>query len=147
MKVILKKDFEGLGNCGTIVDVKGGYARNYLIPQGIGVLANKKNMKIFKEEQKREEFKKNKEKRTAEELAKKLDNISLTATVKVGEEDKVFGSVTSQDIAKLLQDKGYDIDKRKIELEEPIKALGVYSIIVKLHSDIEAKIRLWVVKE
>ena len=147
MKVILKKDYEGLGDCGTIVDVKGGYARNYLIPQGIGVLANKKNMKIFKEEQKREEFKKNKEKRIAEELTKKLDNISLTATVKVGEEDKVFGSVTSQDIAKLLQDKGYDIDKRKIELEEPIKALGVYTIVVKLHSDIEAKIRLWVVKE
>jgi len=147
MKVILKKDYKDLGDCGTIVDVKSGYARNYLIPQGIGVIANKKNMKIFKEEQKRQEFQKNKEKRKAEEMAKKLDNISLTATVKVGEEDKVFGSVTSQDIAKLLQDKGYDIDKRKIELEEPIKALGVYTIGVKLHSDIEAKIRLWVVKE
>lgn len=147
MKVILKKDYEGLGECGTIVDVKGGYARNFLIPQGIGVFANKRNMKIFQEEQKHKEFQENKEKRRAEELAKNLDNISLTATVKVGEEDKVFGSVTSQDIAKLLQEKGYDIDKRKIELEEPIKALGVYSIMVKLHSEIEAKIRLWVVKE
>ncbi len=147
MKVILKKDYESLGNCGTIVEVKGGYARNFLIPQGIGVLATKKNMKIFKEEQKRLELRENKEKRKAEEIVKKLDNISLTATVTVGEEDKVFGSVTSQDITKLLKEKGYEIDKRKIELEEPIKALGVYSIVIKFHPEVEAKVRLWVVKE
>ena len=147
MKVILKKDFESLGVSGTIVEVKSGYARNFLFPQGIGVIANKKNMRIYQEEQKRKEFQENKEKRQAEELAKKLDNISLTATVKVGEEDKVFGSVTSQDIATLLKEKGYEIDKRKIELEDPIKALGVYSVVIKLHAEVEAKIRLWVVKE
>ena len=147
MKVILKKDFESLGVSGTIVEVKSGYARNFLFPQGIGVIANKKNMRIYQEEQKRKEFQENKEKRQAEELAKKLDNISLTATVKVGEEDKVFGSVTSQDIATLLKEKGYEIDKRKIELDDPIKVLGVYSVVIKLHSEVEAKIRLWVVKE
>lgn len=147
MKVILRKDHESLGESGSIVDVKGGYARNYLIPQGIGVLANKKNMRIFQEEQKRKEFQQNKEKRKAEELVNKLNNISLTATVKVGEEDKVFGSVTSQDIANLLKEKGFEIDKRIIELDEPIKALGVYTVVIKLHSEVEAKIRLWVVKE
>ena len=147
MKVILKKDFESLGDSGTIVEVKSGYARNFLFPQGIGVIANKKNMRIFQEEQKRKEYQENREKRQAEELAKKLDNVSLTATVKVGEEDKVFGSVTSQDIATLLKEKGYEIDKRKIELEDPIKALGVYSVVIKLHAEVEAKIRLWVVKE
>ncbi len=147
MKVILKKDFESLGDSGTIVEVKSGYARNFLFPQGIGVIANKKNMRIFQEEEKRKEYQENREKRQAEELAKKLDNVSLTATVKVGEEDKVFGSVTSQDIATLLKEKGYEIDKRKIELEDPIKALGVYSVVIKLHSEVEAKIRLWVVKE
>ena len=147
MKIILKKDFESLGDSGTIVEVKSGYARNFLFPQGIGVIANKKNMRIFQEEQKRKEYQENREKRQAEELAKKLDNVSLTATVKVGEEDKVFGSVTSQDIATLLKEKGYEIDKRKIELEDPIKALGVYSVVIKLHSEVEAKIRLWVVKE
>ncbi|MEJ2628378.1 MAG: 50S ribosomal protein L9 [bacterium] len=147
MKVILKKDFESLGDSGTIVEVKSGYARNFLFPQGIGVIANKKNMRIFQEEQKRKEYQENREKRQAEELAKKLDNVSLTATVKVGEEDKVFGSITSQDIATLLKEKGYEIDKRKIELEDPIKALGVYSVVIKLHSEVEAKIRLWVVKE
>lgn len=147
MKIILKKDHSDLGVYSDIVDVKGGFARNYLIPKGIGVVATKENLKIFKEEEKMKEFRENKEIRVAESLVKELDDISLTATVTVGEEDKVFGSVTNQDIAELLKLKGYEIDKKKIQLEEPIKALGVYSVIIKLHSEVNAKVRVWVVKE
>jgi len=146
MKVILKKDVETLGPAGKIIDVKDGYARNYLIPQGIALKADEKNIKILEEEQKRLKLKLNKDKKNAELLAEKLNGVSCTATVSVGEEDRVFGSVTSQNIADLLKEKGFDIDRKKILLEEPIKALGIYEIPIKLHSEVEAKIKLWVVK-
>jgi large subunit ribosomal protein L9 len=147
MKTILRQDFDALGKMGDIVTVKDGYARNFLIPNGIGILATPKNMKILEEDQKLAVRRQNKDKRKSEGIAEELGKTSLTATVAVGEEDRVFGSVTSQTIADLLKEKGYDIDKRKILLEEPIKALGIYTVIVKLHSDVEAKVRLWVVKE
>jgi len=146
MKVILKKDVETLGPAGKIIDVKDGYARNYLIPWGIALKADEKNIKILEEEQKRLKLKLNKDKKNAELLAEKLNGVSCTATVSVGEEDRVFGSVTSQNIADLLKEKGFDIDRKKILLEEPIKALGIYEIPIKLHSEVEAKIKLWVVK-
>ena len=104
-------------------------------------------MRALEEEQKQYERQKDKDRRQAEELSKELEKISLTATVAVGEEDRVFGSVTAQAIADLLKEKGYDIDKRKVLLDEPIKALGIYSVSLKLHTDVEAKVRLWVVKE
>ena len=88
-----------------------------------------------------------KEKQEAEELSNKLSSVSLTATVSVGEEDKVFGSVTSQNIGELLSEAGFDIDRRKIQLDEPLKALGVYEIPIKLHSEVETKVKVWVVKE
>ena len=147
MKIILKQDYENLGKVGEIVTVKKGYGRNFLIPQGVAVLATDKNMKILQQEQKQMERELLKQKEGASELAKELEKVSLTATVAVGEEDKVFGSVTSQTIAELLKEKGYEIDKRKIQLDEPIKALGVYSVSVKLHTEVEAKVRVWVVKE
>ena len=147
MKVILRTDYENLGNAGQIVSVKDGFARNYLIPNRIGILATPKNMKILEEEQKIQNRQKDKDKRMAETLSQELEKVSVTAAVQVGEEDRVFGSVTSQDVADLLKEKGYEIDKRKIQLEEPIKALGIYSITLKLHSDVEAKVRVWVVKE
>jgi len=147
MKIILKQDHEKLGAAGDIVTVKDGYARNYLIPQKIAVVANKKNIKLLEEEKKSIEMRHSKERKKAEVMAGELEKISLTATVSVGEEDRVFGSVTAQTISTLLKEKGYDIDKRKIILKEPIKALGVYTVIIKLHSDVEAKIRVWVVKE
>lgn len=146
MKVIIRKDFESLGTIGDIVEVKDGYARNYLIPQGIALKADKKNIKLLESEQKQMQVKLSKDRRSAEKLAEKLNTVSCTATVTVGEEDKVFGSVTSQDIADLLTDKGFEIDRKKILLDEPIKALGIYTIPIKLHSDVEAKIKLWVVK-
>jgi len=147
MKILLKKDFDSLGKRGEIVAVKEGYARNFLFPKGIAVPATPGNMKAFEQEQKLMLRREQKAKQEAEKLAKELEKISVTAVVSVGEEDRVFGSVTSQTIADLLAEKGYSIDKRKILLDEPIKALGVYDIPVKLHPEVEIKIRVWVVKE
>ena len=147
MKIILRQDYDPLGKIGEIVNVKAGYARNFLIPQQIAVLANQRNMKILEEESKMNARRQNKEKRKAEALANEINKISLTATVSVGEEDRVFGSVTAQTISDLLKEKGHEIDKRKIQLDEPIKALGIYNVSIKLHTDVEAKIRIWVVKE
>lgn len=147
MKIILRQDYDALGKMGDMVTVKDGYARNFLIPKQIAVLANQKNMKILQEERKTFERQQNKDKKQAEGLAKELEKVSITATVSVGEEDRVFGSVTAQTIADLLKEKGYDIDKKKIHLEEPIKALGIYTVSLKLHQDVDANVRVWVVKE
>ena len=147
MKVILRKDFESLGEIGEVVEVKDGYARNYLIPKGIALKADTKNIKLLETEQQQMQIKLNKDKKSAEKLAEKLNTVSCTATVNVGEEDRVFGSVTTQDISDLLKDKGFDIDRKKILLDDPIKALGIYDIPIKLDSEVEAKIKLWVVKE
>jgi len=147
MKIILRLDHEKLGGAGTIINVKPGFARNFLIPQGMAMVASNANLKRFENEKLQLGWKQEKEKRDAQDLAKILENISCTITVQVGEEDKLFGSVTSQHIAESLEEQGYKIDKRKIILEEPIKSLGIYSVPIKLHSDVEAKIKVWVVKE
>jgi large subunit ribosomal protein L9 len=147
MKVILRQDCQPLGKIGETVTVKDGYARNYLIPKGIAVLATPKSMARLVDEQKAAEKRVEKDRRGAEKLAKELADVSITAAVSVGEEDRVFGSVTSQTVADLLSAKGYTIDKKKVMLDEPIKALGIYNVIVKLHTDVEASVRLWVVKE
>ena len=147
MKVILRRDHEKLGTAGSVINVKPGFARNYLIPQGMAMAATNANLKRFESEKKQLSWKKEKERRDALELVKVLENISCTITVQVGEEDKLFGSVTSQNIADALEEQGHQIDKRKILMDEPIKSLGIYSIPIKLHSDVEAKIKVWVVKE
>ena len=147
MKVILRKDIEKLGNAGDIVTVKDGYARNYLLPRGLAVPATPGNLRAIEEEKKLAELRANREKRAAEKLAEKLNSVSVTATVSVGEEDKIFGAVTTQMIADLLKEKGYDIDRRKIHLEEPIKALGIYDVPIKLHPEVEATVKVWVVRE
>lgn len=147
MKVILRQNYKSLGNFGDIVEVKDGYARNFLIPRKIAFQATPQNLKIFELEKKREEIKESKDKRTAELLAKKLEGVSLTATVAVGEEDKVFGAVTTQNLADLLKAKGFNIDRRKIQLDEPLKALGVYEVPIKLHNEVEVRLKVWVVKE
>jgi len=147
MKVLLRQNFEGLGDAGKIVSVKDGYARNFLIPRGIALEASSRNVRLLSEEQKRAVSMKQKEKKSAETLKDKLDGVSITAPMPVGEEDRIFGSVTNQDIADLLAAKGYEVDKRKIALDEPIRALGIYEIPVKLHSDVECKVKLWVVKQ
>jgi len=147
MKIILRQDHEKLGDAGNIINVKPGFARNFLIPQGIAMAASPQNKKRFENEKKQMNWRKEQEKRKAEELAKQLESVSCTITVQVGEEDKLFGSVTSQNIAESLAAQEYEIDKRKIQLEEPIKSLGIYSVPIKLHTDVEAKVKVWVVKE
>jgi len=147
MKIILCQDFEGLGKTSEVVTVKDGYARNYLIPQGIAIVATPRNMRVLEQDLKNRERQVGKDRKVAEELAAELAKISLTAAVAVGEEEKIFGSVTSQDVAALLKEKGYDIDKKKILLNEPIKALGIYTVDVKLHTEVLANVRVWVVKE
>ncbi len=147
MKIILKEDVQNLGQPGEIVDVKDGYARNYLLPRNFALRATPQNMKVYEQEKKRIQVKSSKDQKEAEVLAAKLASVSLTATVTVGEEDKVFGSVTSHNIVELLNSQGFDIDRRKIMLEEPIKALGVYEVPIKLHTEVVAQVKVWVVKE
>ncbi|MGC9363102.1 MAG: 50S ribosomal protein L9 [Fidelibacterota bacterium] len=146
MRIILLQDYEKLGNAGDQIDVKDGYAQNFLIPKGLALKADKKSVKRFQEIAHLKELKQNRALREAQELAEKLQSLSLTVPVQVGEEDRIFGSVTSIDIAQQLKDKGYDIDKRQILLEEPIKALGIFDIPVKLHPEITATVKLWVIK-
>ena len=147
MKVILREDITSVGKCGEVVEVKPGYARNYLIPKNLAIPATKGSVKAVNEVVKQKELRENKKKRENLKLKQAIEKISCTAEVNVGEEDKVFGSVTGQDIAGLLKEKGFDLDKRMIELENPVKALGVYSIPIKLHPEVIANLKLWVVKK
>ncbi len=147
MEIILRQDYQGLGKTGDVVKVKDGYARNFLIPKGIAYIATKENKKRLENELKVKSWRVEKEKLAAEELAKKLANVSCTIPVQVGEEDKLFGSVTSQNIAEALAAQGIEVDRRKIQLDEPIKSLGIYSVPIKLHPEVEATVKVWVVKE
>lgn len=147
MKIILKETIGKLGKAGEIVEAKNGYARNYLIPQGLAVAATAANMKVYEQERAAIQRKVAKEIEEAEALAAQLNKVSITATIQVGEEDKVFGAVTNQNIADLLKEKDFDIDRKKIILEEPLKALGVYEVPIKLHSEVEAQIKVWIVRE
>ena len=147
MKVILLRDVESLGSAGEVVQVKSGFARNFLIPQRQALVASDTNVAQFESKRKQHAAVSERERRAAEAVAKQLEADSITAQVRVGEEDRLFGSVTVQNIADLLAEKDYDIDRRAIQLEEPIRALGVYTIEVRLHSDVTANVKLWVVKE
>ncbi len=147
MKVILRQNFETLGQIGDAVDVKDGYARNYLIPRKIAYAALKGNIQALEEEKKNLAKRRQQEIESAEKLAAELEKVSVTIPVQVGEEDKIFGSVTNQMIGDALKEKGYEIDRRKIEIEEPIKSLGIYGISIRLHSSVTANIKVWVVRE
>jgi large subunit ribosomal protein L9 len=147
MKVILRQNVEQLGRVGDVIEVKNGYARNYLIPRNIAYAATKSSVRQLEEEKKQHTRQAEKEKKTSEKLAGELENVSITIQMKVGEEDRLFGSVTSQMIADALKEKGFTIDKRQIELEDAIKALGIYTVDVKLPGGIDGKIKVWVVRE
>ncbi len=147
MKVILRKNFDQLGKVGDVVSVKDGYARNYLIPRGIAYQATAGNIRSLDEEKKQILKREAKELETAQALANELEKVSVTIPVKVGEEEKIFGSVTTQMIADALHEKGFELDKRKIEITEQIKALGIYTISVKLHPSVTAAVKTWVVRE
>jgi len=147
MKVILRQPVKGLGEKGDVIQVHDGYGRNYLIPQQLAWEANEKNVRRLKEEKRREEEKDEKILRSARALSTKLDKASCTIPVKVGEEEKIFGSVTSSDIREALLSQGIDVDKKDILLDEPIKELGVYIVEVKIHEKVTGRVKVWVVKE
>jgi large subunit ribosomal protein L9 len=147
MKIILRQNFEKLGKIGEIIDVKDGYARNYLIPRKIAFLASEGNLRALEEEKKQHVSQQTKALQHAKKMAAEFEKVSITLKVKVGEDEKLFGSVTSQMIADALVEKGITVDKRIVELEEPIKALGIYTINVKLHQEVMGKVKVWVVRE
>ena len=146
MDVILMTSIDSLGQMGETVSVKRGYARNFLIPQGMAVPATGGNNKLVAEHIKLETKRDSLRKAGAEELAASLGEISCTITVQAGEDDKLFGSVTARDIAEALQSENVELDHRQIILDEPIKQLGVYSVPVKLHAEVEVTAKVWVVK-
>lgn len=145
MEVVLKKDHDNLGKALDVVAVKDGYARNFLIPNGIAVIASDGNKKSVAEAKKLAEKREEKKLKQARQLAKKIEGVPCTIPVNVGEDDKLFGSVTSQEIADFLSKEGVEVEKKNIELEEPIKQLGVYSVKIHLFKDVFAKLKVWVV--
>ncbi|MCX6121597.1 MAG: 50S ribosomal protein L9 [Ignavibacteriales bacterium] len=147
MKVILRKDSEKLGHVSEVVSVKDGYARNYLIPRGMAYEATDGSLRQLEEENKQQSRRTDKEHIQAEALAANLEKVSITIKMKVGEEEKLFGSVTAQMIADALIEKDITLDKRQIELEEPLKALGIYDVPVKLSHGVSGKIKVWIVRE
>ena len=146
MKIILRKNVSGLGKEDDLVDVAVGYARNFLIPKGLALAANRGNIRLIEEEKKKEVKRIEKEKEGLENLAKKVETISCTISSKAGDDGKLYGSVTSLDVSEALKKEGIDIDKKKIMLEEPIKSLGIYHVEIKLHPDINSKVKVWVIK-
>jgi len=147
MKVILRRDIENLGKLGDTIVVKDGHARNYLIPQGLALEASERNLEVIEKEKRAVIKKKEKEKRDSQVLADKIKNSSCTITVEVGADDKMFGAVTNQDIAKAYEEAGVSIDKRLIALAEPIRELGVFYVPIKLHSEVTVEAKVWVVKK
>ena len=147
MKVILRQDFAQLGHIGDVVDVKDGYGRNFLIPRNIAYLATESSIQQLEEEKKQHVRAEEKEKRASDKIAAELEKVSVTIQMKVGEDDKLFGSVTSQMIADSLKEKGMAIDKRHIEMGDSIKALGIYTVDVKLPGGVIGKVKVWVVRE
>ena len=147
MEVILLKSHSPLGDRGDTVRVTAGYARNYLFPHGIAAPATDSNRRSLAENDKVRNRRDIVEMRSAKDVAGKLANVSVTITVKVGEDDKLYGSVSSADIAKELEGQGFQIDKKHILLEEPIKKVGVYTVDVKLHREVAVPIKVWVVKQ
>ena len=146
MEVILLKDLEGLGLEGELVKVKPGFARNFLVPKGIALRASKSNLAVAEERKRIKEAKENRVKKVNQVLIDKLTKVNITIEVQVGEEERIFGSVTAQDIQKSLEEKGITIDRSCILIEEPIKSLGVYNIPVKITVDLESEIKVYVIK-
>jgi len=142
MKVILRQDLDELGLEGAIVNVKEGYARNYLIPKGFALIADNRNIKLIEMQKKKIEANRLKAKEDAEKAAKTLEGIAITISQKVGEEGKLYGSVTNMDIADELEKKGISIDRKKIVLDKPIKTLGEFDVKIKLHPQVVGSIKV-----
>jgi large subunit ribosomal protein L9 len=147
MEIILRQAVDNLGHAGDVVDVKPGYARNYLLPRGLAFLATEGNKKRIDQDRQRLEEAENERRSKAQELAAKLEEVSLSFSARVGEEGKLFGSVTAADIAQQLEAQGLHVEKRLIDLHDPIRALGVYRVPVRLHADVKPEIKVWVIKQ
>jgi large subunit ribosomal protein L9 len=147
MKVILREDVPQLGDAGETVDVKDGFGRNYLIPRNLAIPATRGNLKAIDEVRKQKDIREKKQRREAEVVKDRIEKLSLSMEVRVGEEDKLYGSVTNADVAHLLEQQGVIVDKRAIELEAPIKVLGVYTVPIRIAKDVVANAKLWVVKQ
>ena len=147
MKIILIADVDALGRAGEVVEVKNGYARNFLLPRSVALIANKRNMAVYEKVRRQREAEASRGIREAEALAEALKEVSCNVAVTAGEGDRIFGSVTAQQIAVALNDLGFDIDRRTIELEEPIRALGVYDVPIRLHAGLTVSVKVWVVRE
>ena len=147
MQVILRNAVDKLGHPGDIVTVSPGYARNYLLPRGFAFEATEGNRKRIAQEKSRLEAAEGERRMAAESIATKLGEVSVTFAARVGEEGKLFGSVTTADIAHQLEAQGYKVEKRQIELNEPIKSLGVYRVGIRLHADVKPEIKVWVIKQ
>ena len=147
MKVILREDVPKLGSAGSIVKVAPGFARNYLIPRAYAIPATSNNLKAFEHERSVLEAKRTKRQKEAESIKAKLERTSCSISKKVGEQDKLFGAVTAQDIEKAFAAEGFNVDKKDILLVEPIKALGVYTVPIRVFEEVIANTKVWVVKE
>ena len=147
MDVILREDIDKLGARGQVVHVASGYARNFLLPKRLAVVATESNKKIVEQERQAHLRKETKLKSEAEDLGKMMAGVSVTIAQKAGENDQLFGSVTAKDVAEALERKNYTIDRRKIQLDEPIKQIGEHKVAVRLHRDVTAEITVNVVKE
>ena len=147
MEVILREDIKTLGKAGELVKVKPGYARNYLLPQGLAYEATEGNRKRILAESKARATRAAQERTEAEAVAARLTGAAVTLARKAGEEGRLFGSITAQDIADALAAGGHSVDRRKIELDQPIKALGTHTVQVRVHADVHAEVRVSVVAE
>lgn len=147
MEVILSKDIDRIGKAGHIVKVKDGFARNFLIPNGLALPVTTANIKKLEQDKQQKNLQSEKEKREAEGLRDKLARLSLTIPVLTHEEDKLYANITAQDIAAALEEEGFSIDKNSIMMDQPIKALGIFEVSVRLHPEIPAKLKVWIVKK
>ena len=147
MKVILRQDHETLGKIGDLKEVKDGFARNFLLPRNIAYEATESNLKMLEEEKKQAARRTDKEKKSSEAVAGLLEKASVTIKMKVGEDDRLFGSVTSQMIAEELKTKGIELDKRQIEIEDSLKTLGIFDVPVKLAGGVMSTVKVWIVRE
>ena len=147
MKVILISDVDALGSAGEVVEVKDGYARNFLMPRSMALIANERNRAVYENVRQQREVQRTREASEAESLANTLNEVSCNVAVTAGEGDRIFGSVTTQHIATALNELGFDIDRRAVELKEPIRALGVYDVSIRLSAGFKASVKVWVVRE
>ena len=147
MQVILRDRLENLGDAGDVVEVKPGYARNYLIPKGLAYEATKANVRRIEAERAAQGRRDAETLTEARQRASAIEGVSLTFTARAGQEGKLFGSITSADIADKLAEQGVTIDRRQIELDEPIKSLGVHSVPIRLHPQVQPEVKVWVIAE